>query len=117
MDENLRALSGTDIMNRIYSGGLKKMTPATLELVRRQVSTACEELIEIGARIRPLMVGTRRIGWVRGVHLTERKMLTHWYPETDIEFADIILTFGTTLTGEERAKLTSREVIYLVKLI
>lgn len=107
---------GADLMNQIYSGGMQKATPDVVQTVRAQVAEACEELLDIGARIRPLMVGETRIGWVRGLHLTERKTLNRWYTNSR-EFVEYSLLLATTLTREELNACTGREIFHLAKLV
>lgn len=102
-------------MNRIYSGGMTRVTPDIVRDVRQKVSEACEELLDIGARIRPLFVGHKRIGWVRGVHITERKQLSTWFQGT--EFVENVLLLGTSLTREQLDALTGSEVFTLAKLV
>lgn len=106
---------GTELMNQIFSGGMQKTTPEVIRVVRLHVSEACEELLDIGARIRPLMVGDTRVGWVRGLHVTERKLLSRWY--TGTEFIENTLLLATSLTREELNHCTGREVFQLAKLV
>lgn len=107
---------GADLMNQIYSGGMQTATPEVVQVVRTQVAEACEELLDIGARIRPLMVGETRIAWVRGLHLTERKVLNRWYTNSR-EFVEYSLLLATTLTREELSSCTGREIFHLAKLV
>jgi len=106
---------GTELMNRIYSGQMGGAAPEIVESARAAISDACEELIEAGARIRPLMVGDRRVGWVRGVHVTERKMLGRWF--TGAEFVENVLLLATTLTRDELDGCTGREIHILANLV
>jgi hypothetical protein len=106
---------GAELMNQIYAGGMQKATPEIVQTVRVGVSEACEELLDLGARIRPLMVGKQRIAWVRGLHMTERKILNRWC--TDKEFVEHSLLLATTLTPEELGAFTGREVFHLAKLV
>lgn len=114
---SLKHLTGQDIANRITEGRIKKITPDVLKQVREFVSDACEELLLTGARVRPLLVGDAQIGWVRGVHPSERRLLAHWYPDGGTDFVEAILTLGTTLTREELAAMSGREIISLAKLV
>jgi hypothetical protein len=106
---------GADLMNQIFSGGIATATPAIVQTVRLQVSEACEELLDIGARIRPLLVGDKRVGWVRGLHMTERKILNRWY--SDKEFVEYSLLLATSLTQEQLNEFSGREIFHLAKLV
>jgi hypothetical protein len=106
---------GAELMNQIYSGGIQKATPEIIQTVRVHISEACEELLDIGARIRPLMVDGVRLGWVRGLHVTERKILSRWY--ADMEFIEHALLLATSLTRDELSLCTGREIFQLAKLV
>jgi hypothetical protein len=54
-------------MQQLHDGRIEQLPSAYLAETRESVTTAIEELIEVGARIRPLYVGTEQMGWVRGV--------------------------------------------------
>jgi hypothetical protein len=69
---------GVELMQRLNDGSLEQAPSAFLLKTREDISTNAEELLEVGARIRPLLVGDRQIGWVRGVHPSERKVLKRW---------------------------------------
>lgn len=106
---------GVEMMNRIFTDGVQKATPDIVKTVKTQVSEACEEILEIGARIRPLLVSGKRVGWVRGLHITERKILNRWY--TDMEFVEEAVLLATSLTREEVQILTGQELFILAKLV
>lgn len=106
---------GSELMNRIFAGGFKKATPEVVESVRLLVSDACEELLDVGARVRPLLLGDSRTGWVRGLHITERKLLGRWYK--GLEFVEESLLLATSLTRKEIEQMTSVEVHTLAKLV
>src|SRR5271154_284032 len=113
---NTKLTEGVDLMNQIYSGGMLRTTPEIVQRVRGQVSEAIEELIDIGARIRPLMVAGKRVAWVRGLHVTERKILNRWNTGSS-EFVECTLLLATTLTREQLNNCTGREVFQLAKLV
>src|SRR5277367_481223 len=104
---NTKLTEGVELMNQIYAGGMLKATPEIVQSVRAAVSEACEELLDIGARIRPLMVAGKRIGWVRGLHVTERKILNRWNTSSS-EFVEYTLLLATTLTREQLNLCTGR---------
>ncbi len=110
-----KATAGTELRNQIFSGGTQRATPEIVRTVRVHVSEACEEILDIGARIRPLMVGDARLGWVRGLHITERKILARWCVGT--EFLEQALLLATSLGREELACFTTREIFNLVRLV
>lgn len=67
-----------DIMRRINDGELRTAPAEEIEKIKDKITENCEELIEVGARIRPLFVDGKQIGWVRGIHLQERRVLRRW---------------------------------------
>jgi hypothetical protein len=60
-------------------------------------------------------VDEKRVGWVRGIHITERKRLDRWY--TGKEYVENVLLLATTLSREEILHCTGREVYQLAKLV
>jgi hypothetical protein len=66
-------------MNQINEGGIQQASSAYVKEVRGKIIDACEELLDIGARIRPLNCGKEQVGWVRGVFPSERKILHRWF--------------------------------------
>jgi hypothetical protein len=109
-------LSGVDLMNRINEGGIEKAPTAYVEKVRLEITEACEELIEQGARIRPLMVSGKQLGWIRGVFSTEHKLLQRWVPDQN-EFMVQMFLLATSLTRDEIDQLTGQEVYSLARAI
>jgi hypothetical protein len=108
---------GMDIMRRINEGSLKNSpTSEELEKVRSEISENCEELIEIGARIRPLLVEGVQVGWVRGLHPQERKMLRRWVREPN-DYISLLLQHATSFTAEEVERLQAFEVRSLVEVV
>lgn len=108
--------SGVDLMRRINDGLAVKPSSNYLREIRDQVTENCDELIELGARIRPLMVDNKQIGWVRGIHHTERRRLSRWVHEPN-EYIVAILTLATSLSRGDVEGLTSVEIHNLVELI
>ena len=67
--------SGVDLMNQISVGELKfKQSNVALE-VKENVSIAMVEILTLGARVRPLKLNGKRIGWIRPLAYSERKLL------------------------------------------
>jgi len=108
--------TGKELLERIQSGSDRPVPTEYLGAVRQKVSENCEELLEMGARIRPLMNGDKQIGWVRGVHLSERKQLKRWIKDPD-DFILNMLLLGTSFTTEEFEAMSITEVFQLVKSV
>jgi hypothetical protein len=89
---------GASLMQRLNDGTLQQAPSAFLKKTREDVSEAIEELLDIGARIRPLRVAGERVGWVRGVHTSERRALKRWLTD-DVEFIEHLILLGTTLSA------------------
>lgn len=108
--------TGRELLDRINSGDLKTAAPEFLDAVRHKVAENCEELIEMGARIRPLMVGEKQVGWVRGIHVTERKLLKRWVKEPN-DFITNILLLATSFDIDEIDNLTGAEISSVMGII
>lgn len=108
--------SGVDLMRQISEGAVQKAPNEYLQQVKVKVTEACDELIELGARVRPLVVDGQQIGWVRGVHSTERRRLARWVHDPN-EFIVSILTLATSLKREEIERFTALEIRNLVELV
>jgi len=111
-----RGEMGLDLMRRINSGELKKLPSEYVEKIRSQVCEALTEFLDFGARIRPLIVGGERVGWCRGVHLSERKILSRWSMNLE-EFTVNLITAGTTLSLDYINSLSGNEIHSLVRLL
>jgi hypothetical protein len=109
-------VSGVDLMRQINDGKLKKAPTEYVERVRGEITEACEELLDIGARIRPLVSAKRQVGWVRGLYPSERKMLNRWIVTQD-ELVANVLSLATSFTAEEIDGLTSAEVRSLLNVV
>jgi hypothetical protein len=103
-------------MNQLNEGELQKAAPEVISKAKEQIVSNVEELLEVGARIRPLLVGKARIGWVRGVHLSERKQVTR-YLSDPIEIMVQIVRTGTTLTATEIELLDTFELRSILRVI
>jgi hypothetical protein len=111
-----KGYSGIEIMRRINSGELKKLPSEYVETVRFQISEAISELLETGARIRPLILEGKRMGWVRGVHLSERKILQRWSINLE-EFINNMIRTGTTLPPDYVDSLSGNEIHSIIRLL
>jgi hypothetical protein len=108
--------SGIDLMRRINDGLVQKNPSEYVEQVRREITENCEELIQVGARIRPLVVRGEQVGWVRAVSNAERTRLRHWVFDPD-EFVLNILSIATSLTKQELNEFTGLEIHNIVELV
>jgi hypothetical protein len=107
---------GIALLERLNDGRLEVTPSEFLTKTREEVSIAIEELLEVGARIRPLFVDKRRVGWIRGVHLSERKALKRWITN-EVEFIEHLLGLATTLTPEEIRDLNLIELRSLSRVV
>ena len=107
---------GAELMQRLNDGTLQQAPSAFLSKTREDVSVAIEELLEVGARIRPLLVTGARVGWVRGVHPSERKALKRWITD-EVELIEHLILLGTTFTIEEIRNLSMIEMRSVSRVI
>lgn len=107
---------GVDLMRRLSDGRLEVAPSEYLTRSREEISTALEELIEVGARIRPLHLGSKRIGWARGVHLSERKALKRWITD-EAELIEHTVMLATTLTLDEIHDLSLVELRSITRIV
>src|SRR5271167_1566476 len=108
---------GMDLMRQISEGRLKPAPAKDVQEVKSAISDACEELIEIGARIRPLLLEDgKQIGWVRGLHLQERKIMKRWIQQPN-DFVALTLVHATSFSREEIEAMQSEEITSLVSLV
>ncbi len=114
--KSVKGAFGVDLMRKINDGFTQLAPSAEIEEIRYQITKNCEEIIEQGARIRPLIADRKQIGWVRGLHVTERQLLTRWVFDPN-EFLASVLKVCTSLTKEEVDHLTSNEVRRMAELI
>ena len=110
------ATSGTELMRQINDGLLKQAPTKYVEEIQVQVARACEELLDMGARIRPLVVDKKQVGWVRGIHPAERKIIDRWiYAQDDLILN--ILGLATTFTTKELEEFNSVEIRGLLNIV
>lgn len=107
---------GVDLMRQLNEGSLEQAPSECLQKTREEVTSAIEELLDVGARIRPLLVEGKRVGWVRGIHLSERKALKRWLYD-EMELVEQLLLLGTTLSIEEIRSLSMVEMRSLSRVI
>jgi hypothetical protein len=109
-------VSGVELMRKINDGLVNEIPNEYLQAVRSEIVQNCEEIIEQGARVRPLMADGKQIGWVRGLHVSERRILTRWVFDVNDFIATVVKTC-TTLTEDEINDLSSHELRRLAELI
>lgn len=109
------ATAGTELMKKINSGEIGTIKSGVAKKVRQDVSSVFEEIIEVGARIRPILISGKRIGWIRGLSVTERKLLSSWFYDQN-ELIIKALSYSTSFTEEEITKLNSYEFRSLLRL-
>src|SRR5271157_3958820 len=107
---------GMDIMRRINDGDLRIAPAEEIEKVKAFITENCEELIEVGARIRPLLVEGKQVGWVRGVHLSERRILKRWVRDPN-DFVALTLQNATTFSREEIEAMQASEIRSLIEVV
>lgn len=111
-----RSTPGSELMQKINDGRLAQVPSAEIQKFRTAISTEIEELLEVGARIRPLYHGDERIGWVRGVHQSERRYLRRYFHD-NLEIAEHVIRAGTSLSREYVASLSAIELRNLLRVI
>jgi hypothetical protein len=77
--------------------------------VKEKVSEALSEIIQVGARVRPLNLNGKRVGWIRPLSFSERKVMDRHIVE-DEERVTVTLLHCTTLTEDEIADLDVHEL-------
>jgi hypothetical protein len=103
-------------MNQLHSGELAHVSTEAIRNIRGQITSALEEVIEVGARIRPLTIRGERVGWLRGLYYSERKILLRWYPNVGERTKHILLT-ATTLNEKEILDLDGFEFRSLLRKV
>src|SRR5208337_861583 len=107
---------GVSLMRRINDGELGKAPVARIERIKKEISDNCEELIDLGARIRPLLVDSVQVGWVRGIHTSERHMLKRWITDPN-DFILNTVKLATNFTDEEIEAMTAIEIRSLAEVV
>lgn len=112
----MKGTLGSDLMNQIASGELQTKKPEIAQKVKDRVSQAMEELITVGARVRPLKLGDSRIGWLRPLNYAERKVLDRLVSD-ESERVLLTLKVCTTLSEAEIQELDIFELNSLLKSV
>ena len=103
-------------MNLLNDGALTVAPSEYLRTTQARITSALTELLDVGARVRPLLVENQRVGWVRGVFPSERRMLKLWI-EDEIEYIEHLLLLGTSLALEEIWALSPPELRSLARVV
>jgi hypothetical protein len=107
---------GQDLMHDISNGSLAVKSSKYAEEVKHKVTEAMIEIIQFGARVRPLMLGSERIGWARAVSYGEKKQIDTWYP-SETEQIETTLCYATTLTRDDIRSLDMVELNNVLRAI
>jgi hypothetical protein len=107
---------GAELMNRIHSGELQKAPIEEIERVKKEIVDNCEELVEVGARIRPLLVDGGQVGWVRGLHPQERLALKRWIKDPS-DFILNSLLLSTSFAAKEIEGMSAAEIRSLAEVV
>lgn len=111
------ATFGTDLLQELMGGsGPSTRSSATAVKTRDLVVPALAELVEHGARVRPMVLHGKQVGFLRGVHYSERSHIYNWYVDP-IDRVTQMLLHGTTLTPDEVEGLSSTELQNILALI
>lgn len=108
--------AGSDLLQQIMNGDAEERTSVAAEKVRTLVVPALHELIDQGARVRPALLKGKHVGFVRGVHGSERSLVFRWYPDADERVLQIV-AHGSTLTRDEILSLSGTELRNLLRQI
>lgn len=107
---------GMELMERIHEGSIEVSGSKAINDVKAKIVENLDEIIEIGARVRPLYIGDSRIGWVRGLYSCERKQIVNWYG-LDNEALVKMLSISTTLDIPDIKNLDRIEIRSLLSII
>ena len=97
-------------------GEVSEQSSKAAEAAREKIVPALQELIDHGARVRPLILKGKHQGFIRGLHGPERRLIFGWYPDPEMRVFQI-LAHGTTLSPEEIESLNGIEARNLIRQI
>lgn len=112
----VKSTAGTELMNQISTGELKYKQSEIAKEVKERVSQELEELIMHGARVRPLKLNGKRVGWIRPLYYSERKILDRQIEDNEERIA-LTLRYCTTLTEDQIYDLDIYELNSILNLI
>jgi len=107
---------GNDLMNDISNGSMAIKSSAYAEKVKIKVTDAMVEILMFGARVRPLLLNGKRVGWAKAMSFSEKKQIDTWY-STETERIETTLTHTTSLTQEEIDSLDMVELNSVLRAV
>ena len=110
------ATGGTELLQELMDGDTKPRTSKAADGLRAKVTPALHELLDQGCRVRPLLLGGKHVGFVRGLHGSERRLIHSWYPDAEMRIFQIV-AHGTTLIDDEIESLNGTEIQNLIRQI
>jgi hypothetical protein len=110
------ATGGTELLQQLMDGDTAPRSSKAAEGLRSKVAPALHELIDQGARVRPLLLDGKHMGYVRGLHGTERRLIRNWYPDPEMRVLQLV-AHGTTLNNDEVESLSGTEIQNLLRQI
>jgi len=105
---------GSDLMNQLNRGELTKKSSEYALTIKNEVTTALVEIISYGARIRPLILEGRQVGWIRPFGFSERKQLDTWFQKEEDRIKHLV-HLCTTLDMESIESLDMVELNSILK--
>ena len=110
------ATGGTELLQELMNGDTAPRSSKAAEALRGKVTPALHELLDQGARVRPLLLNGKHQGFVRGLHGSERRLIYNWYPDPGMRILQIV-AHGTTLIDDEIESLNGTEIQNLIRQI
>ena len=107
---------GSDLIQKLMDSDESPVASATVQRVKDDVTSALIELIDCGCRPRALVVNGSHLGFVRGVHAPERRLLFTYFPSAEDRIHHT-LALGTTLSPEDLGSLDGLEAQGIIRLI
>jgi hypothetical protein len=109
-------IEGVELMKKLHEGRLNRVTSKELEGIKQTISMAIDEILTVGARIRPLHKDGKKVGFVRGVYPSERRKIRRWLDDPS-DYMEEIVRLGTTLPQSEIDSLSLQEIRTILQLI
>ena len=107
---------GSDLLQQLMDEEMGVKTSKSAEVLRDLVVPAIHELVDQGARIRPLLLKKEHVGYVRGLHGSERRLIQNWYPDPEMRILQIV-AHGTTMSLSDIETLSGTEIQNLIRQI
>ena len=113
---NPLGMSGSELISQIHSGEIGKVSGVYVAKVRNEIIEAMQELLETGARVRPLLADGKTVGYVRGLHWSERKWIRRFVMGNTEQILQALL-LATTLSREQLLVCSSLEIQALSRIV